>query len=101
MFEILNSNTLISEPSLKSDEFINLPEITSFMYNIRPPPFFSLFSQNTLWPSAKNREFENESSILLSDDKQISVPLRATSLKPENVFLIELILRCPIITFLG
>ena len=42
-----------------------------------------------------------ESSILLSDNKQISVPLRATSLKPENLFLIELILRCPIITFLG
>ena len=45
---------------------------------------------------AKNWQFGNESSILVSDNKQISV-----SLKLENLFIIGFILRYPIITFLG
>ena len=44
LFEILNSNTLISDPSLKSYEVVNLPRILSFYHNIGPLPFFfSLF----------------------------------------------------------
>ena len=54
--------------------------------------------RNILQPSAKNCDFGNESSILVSVNKQISVSLRTRFLKPENLFLTELILRCPIIT---
>ena len=42
----------------------------------------------------------NESFVLVSDNKQILVSLRTRSLKPENLFLIELILRCQKNTFL-
>ena len=40
-------------------------------------------------------------SMLVSDNKQVSVSLRIRSLKLENLFLIEFMLRYPIITYLG
>ena len=43
LFEILNSNPTISDPSLTSYEFINLPGVPSFRYNIRPSSFLLLF----------------------------------------------------------
>ena len=98
LFEILNSNTIISDSSLKSYQFINLLGIPSFMYNVRSPPFLFLSFRNILQPSAKNGEFGNESSILVSDNKQISASLRTRSLTFDNLFQIQLILRCPIIT---
>ena len=57
--------------------------------------------QNILWPSPKNWEFGNESLILVSINKQIPISLGTRSLKLQNLFLIEMILRCPIVTFLG
>ena len=101
LFEILNSNTLISDPSLKSYEVVNLPRILSFYHNIGPLPFFFLSFRNIPQPSAKNWEFRNVPSTLVSDHKQVSISLRTRSLKLENLFLIELMLRYPIITFLG
>ena len=50
--------------------------------------------------SAKNWEFGNMPSMLVSDNKQVSVSLRIRSLKLENLFLIEFMLRYPIITYL-
>ena len=97
----LNLNTMIPDPSLKSNKFINLPGILLFTCNIRPPPFLLLYFRNILYPSAKIWEFGNEPSILVSDNKQTSVSLRTRSLKLENLFLKELILRCLSITYLG
>ena len=55
LFVILNSNTILSDPSLKSHEFTNLLGIPTFMNNIRPPPFLFLSFRNVLKPTAKSK----------------------------------------------
>ena len=47
-FRYYNSNAIISDPSLKSNEFVNLAVIPSFMHNIRPPLFLFLSFRNIL-----------------------------------------------------
>lgn len=97
LFKILNSNSITSDP-LKSYEFIDLSGIPSFTHI---PPFLFLSFLKISQPSAENREFGNGLYVLVSYNKHISVSLRKRYLKLENLFLVELILRCSIITFQG
>ena len=77
--------------------FISLPGILSFTYNLRLPPFLILFETFCTFCE----KLGDKSPILVYDNKQISVSLRTISLKLQHLFVIELILRCFIITFLG
>ena len=67
---------------------------------IKPPPNLFRSLRNILYPFTWNCWSGKESSNLVSEIKQISVSLRISSLKSNNLFLIEFILRWPIIRFL-
>ena len=101
LFEMLKSIEIISHFSEKWNVLTTLQRILSLANKIKPLPNLFRSLRNMLYPFTWNCWSGKESSNFVSEIKKISVSLRTSYLKSKNLFLIEFILRWPIIRFLA